>query len=134
MVLEQELQNLIQRIPDLRWIRVVRVDGSGTHLTFRFDAGHIKRDTPADIYEDRYSSMTAASLSLNERIAYQLVLGKARYSVIAGEIRTYIFLLIGDGTEWVMSIGVQGNPPIDPIIRYFAERDYLAHIVPHLNI
>ena len=131
-MVEEAIHQITQAIPDIRWLRFVRVDGLA-HPTYMYhDDGH-RHDTEIDREEDRYSAMTAASISLGERILYELVLGTPKSVVLNGEFGTYFMLPLGDGSEWVISFVVKGHPSVDATIKYFQDRQYLASIVPALK-
>ena len=131
-MVEEELRQIILSIPDIRWLRFVNVDGVA-HPTYRYDADGHRRDTDLDRHEDRKSAMTAAAMSLSERILYELVLGNRQNVVLNGASGTYFLLPIGDGTKWVISFVVIGQPSVDTTIKYFQDRQYLASILPALR-
>jgi predicted regulator of Ras-like GTPase activity (Roadblock/LC7/MglB family) len=131
-MVEQELQQLIEAIPDILWLRIISVDGV-VHPAYRYDAGSIKRgNTDLEREEDRKSAMTAAGFSLSARISYELRLGESRFSIVAGRQGISFLLPVGDGADWLLAFVVRGQPAIDPIIQYFRDRDYLASIAPLL--
>jgi predicted regulator of Ras-like GTPase activity (Roadblock/LC7/MglB family) len=131
--IHHELDQITLHIPDVRWIRIISIDGLA-HPMYRFDADLVKPETDEDSEEDRLGPMSAASLSLSERIASEFDLGKSSFVVISGEAGTHILLPNGDGTEWCISFVVKGHPPIDQTIKYFKDRAYLAHIIPLLTV
>jgi predicted regulator of Ras-like GTPase activity (Roadblock/LC7/MglB family) len=128
---KQEVQHIVQAFPDVLWIRVVSVDGLDQPAGY-YDSAGIKAEIELDPEGDLYAPMTAASLSLSERIASEMKLGKQPFAVIAGRQGVHLVLPVGDGAKWVMSLGFKGQPAIDPILQYFKNLDYLAHLIPLL--
>jgi len=85
------LKNLRMSTPDVEASAVVSVDG----LT-------IASDLPADVEEDRVSAMSAAMLSLGERIATELGRGGLEQVYIRGN-EGYVFLT-AVGEEAVLTV------------------------------
>ncbi len=85
------LKNLRMSTPDVEASAVVSVDG----LT-------IASDLPADVEEDRVSAMSAAMLSLGERIATELGRGGLEQVYIRGN-DGYVFLT-AVGEEAVLTV------------------------------
>ena len=79
------LRDLRVITPDIEASAVVSVDG----LT-------IASDLPADVEEDRVSAMSAAMLSLGERIASELGRGVLDQVYIRGDAGYVILMSIGD--------------------------------------
>jgi predicted regulator of Ras-like GTPase activity (Roadblock/LC7/MglB family) len=131
MTVEEALEDMKKAFPDLRWIRIVSVDG-WSNPDYNYDRG-IKRDTALDIEEDHFSSTSAASLSLGERISQMMGLGDLQCTVVAGLNATYFLLPIGDAEHWVLSFAINGHPSIDKVLDYFKERNFLAEIEPLLK-
>lgn len=76
----ERLRNLRMSTPDIEASAVVSVDGLP-----------IASDLPADVEEDRVSAMSAAMLSLGERIATELGRGALEQVYIRGD-DGYVFL------------------------------------------
>ncbi len=87
----ERLKNLRMSTPDVEASAVVSVDG----LT-------IASDLPADVEEDRVSAMSAAMLSLGERIATELGRGGLEQVYIRGD-EGYVFLT-AVGEEAVLTV------------------------------
>lgn len=118
------LHRIATDLAGVRSIRCVRVDGLSTHwMSYGV--------SPSVPEEDRIAPMTAAGLSLSERIAQEIGLGRFTFTAIMGENLSYVLLndaFSRDGVSYVMVLLLEGNPPIDPIRAYFEESSVLADI------
>lgn len=90
------LRNLRMNTPDVEASAVVSVDGLP-----------IASDLPSDVEEDRVSAMSAAMLSLGERIAAELGRGTLQQVYIRGE-EGYVFLS-AVGEEAVLTVLAREN-------------------------
>ena len=79
------LRDLRVSTPDIEASAVVSVDGL-----------IIASDLPADVEEDRVSAMSAAMLSLGERIATELGRGSLEQVYIKGEKGYVVLMSVGD--------------------------------------
>ncbi|MBA3875018.1 MAG: hypothetical protein H0X30_38320 [Anaerolineae bacterium] len=131
-MVEDELYLITLFIPDIRWIRFVRVDGIH-HPAYIYDAPDYRRDNIYDQEDYRKPAMSAAAVSMSERISQDLVLGSPRTVVLDGTSATYFLLPVGDGNEWKIAFVVNGHPPVDRTIKYFQDRQYLETLVPFLE-
>jgi len=127
-LVQHELKQLADQISELRWMRIVSVDGL-SHPFHRVDSVNIEKESE----EDRIGPISAATLSLAERLAYELGLGNLKFTITVGVSATSISLPLGDGMEWGISISFKDHGSINRILQYFENNSYLAHIVPLLD-
>jgi predicted regulator of Ras-like GTPase activity (Roadblock/LC7/MglB family) len=115
MRIKQQLKEFADRMPDIRWIGLIATDG--------FGIGHYNKNhyTQAPIFTreivtpsgerilieeeheegDRVTPMTAATLSLSERISQEVGTGEWEFTVIAGKRAKKIALSINQETGLV---------------------------------
>lgn len=124
--------HILLKIPDILWIRIIHVDGLAcSHYDYNSES--VKNEPDILDNEDLYAPMSAATLSLSERITSEMKLGVFRLTIIAGKDATHFFVPIGTGEKWFLSFAVAGHPSIDNIIAYFENRNFLAEIEPDLK-
>lgn len=124
---QDEIYKVTSQIPDVRTYRIVSVDG--VIHTFNY----VNSGSPYEVREeDRLAPMSAATLSLSERIVGELGLREFKFTVMAGLRGMYFNVPIGDGAEWCFGLVVKGHPSIDHIIKCFEESNYLEAILPLL--
>jgi uncharacterized protein len=100
---ERDLACIATRLPEARWIALVTCDG----LLYSLFPSH------STIEGDRVSAMSAAMLSLGERIAGELKDGKLQYTLIAGaEGMTLVLALSRD---YALSMGLNRDISVDTI-------------------
>jgi len=131
-MVEDELYLITLFIPDIRWIRFVSIDGL-VNKTYLYDAPNYRRDNMYDQDDDRKPAMTAAAMSISERITRDLVLGDPRIVVLGGTSATYFLFPIGEESGWMIAFVVNGHPPVDRTIKYFQDRRYLEKLIPFLE-
>ncbi|MEL6524639.1 MAG: hypothetical protein AAFQ07_02920 [Chloroflexota bacterium] len=51
-----------------------------------------------------------------------------RYSVSSGDKGLHLLYYVGYTDAYLLSMYITGNPPLDPIISYIADRDHLSEI------
>lgn len=94
--LEERMKALLNTVPEIEGAAVVSVDGLG-----------IASVLEPDVEEDRIAAMSAAMLSLGERIASELGRGKMDQVYVKGE---YGFaLLTAVGPQAVLSVIARGD-------------------------
>jgi uncharacterized protein len=77
----------------------------GVRLAALFtSSGLIRGCWPTITDEDRLSAMSAATLSLGERIIKELKLGRLRYALQAGELGTHCVIALNDEVALVLDI------------------------------
>ena len=120
-VVREEIKRIASQIKNIRWIGVFTVDGL-THSYVVMDAAHAME-------EDRVTAMTAANLSLGERISSELNLGgEVSYTVIAGSEASFFNLAIGDSDMYRLCLSISGSPPVDEIIDLLKNNESLEMI------
>ena len=102
--LNQELARLAADLPETRWIVLLSKDGVN------------KAVFPEFVGEtDRLSAMSAATLSLGERITRELKGGEMRYTLIGG---TYnLHLIIALGKDHMLVLGLRPTVSLDSIFK-----------------
>ncbi len=95
--LEQTLRQVARKLPDLRWAAVVSANGLVQEMYDPFG----KTDS------DRASAMTAAALSLGERISRELRHGQLTYSVTAGDEGLFVVHSIEKAYALAVSLPVE---------------------------
>ena len=96
---ERALREVAHKLPDLRWAAIVSADGLVQTIYNPFG----RQDA------DRVSAMTAAALSLGERITTELRHGHLAYTVVAGDEGTFAGHLVGEGYVLVVSLPVEAE-------------------------
>jgi predicted regulator of Ras-like GTPase activity (Roadblock/LC7/MglB family) len=108
-LLHDELAEFAAKLPALSWVGVMSVDG----LTEGF---YSKTDR---IEEDRVSAMSAASISLSERISSELGIGIFRFTVIAAHDGTTFTIEMSD--DRVLMFALVQCPSIDSVLSIVAD-------------
>jgi predicted regulator of Ras-like GTPase activity (Roadblock/LC7/MglB family) len=119
-LLHDELAEFAAKLPVLSWVGVISVDG----LTEGF---YSKTDR---IEEDRVGAMSAASISLSERISSELGLGTSRFTLIDGQDGTVFTIGLSD--DRVLMFALEQCPSIDTVIS--AVRDNVHPLLEVLDI
>jgi predicted regulator of Ras-like GTPase activity (Roadblock/LC7/MglB family) len=112
-LIHEELKSLAENIAQIVSVGLVSVDG----LTM----GFYSRSPNAE--QDRLASMSAASLSLGERITSELGAGQWAFAVTAGDNATIFQMTVGD--EAVLIAIIEGLPSIDqtlPLLKVACEK------------
>jgi predicted regulator of Ras-like GTPase activity (Roadblock/LC7/MglB family) len=97
--LEQALSEIARRMPNLHWAAVVSANG----------LVHTIYDPFAEADPDRTSAMTAAALSLGQRISQELRHGSLTYAVIAGDQGLFITYPIGEAFMLALSLPAEAE-------------------------
>jgi len=101
---EQALDPIARSVPEARWIALVTVDGLPCGIVNAF----------AGIEADRVSAMSAAMLSLGERISYELKNGNLQYNLIAGaDGFSFVLVLSGD---YILAMGLRRDASIPDLL------------------
>jgi predicted regulator of Ras-like GTPase activity (Roadblock/LC7/MglB family) len=106
---ERALREIARKLPDLRWAAIVSVDGLVQTIYNPFG----KQDA------DRVSAMTAAAISLGERITTELRHGHLAYAVVTGDEGIFAGHLVGEG--YVLAIGLPADTEIGAVIEVLAQ-------------
>ena len=107
--IERALAYIAAQLPEARWMAVVTCDGllCGT-LPSR-----------SIIEQDRISAMSAAILSLGERIAGELQDGKLQYSLIAGAEGMTLVLVLSQ--DYVLTLGLNREISVHTVFERLRE-------------
>ncbi|MFZ6027613.1 MAG: roadblock/LC7 domain-containing protein [Chloroflexota bacterium] len=98
---EASLARLAADLCDVRLLALLTADGL------------VRGCWPASFDEDRLSAMSAATLSLGERIVKELKLGKLRYALQAGEFGLHLVFML-DG-EYGLAMNVRPDVSLDAL-------------------
>ena len=106
---ERALREIAHKLPDLRWAAIVSADGLVQTIYNPFG----KQDA------DRISAMTAAAISLGERITNELRHGHLAYTVVTGDEGIFAGHTIGEG--YVLAVGLPTAADIGTVIEALAQ-------------
>lgn len=103
------VENLVLMLPSAQWAAVVTTDGL-------LEALYQRGDAPDD---DRITAMSAAYLGVSERAAHDFMLGRFRYTFLAGEQGAALTMLIGD--SWLLTLCFDNVISYDAIFQKLPE-------------
>ncbi len=106
---ERDLACITTQLPEIRWTALVTCDG----LLYGIFPSH------SEIGEDRVSAMSAAMLSLGERIARELKDGEFQYTLIAGADGMTLVLALNQ--DYVLTIGLSRDISISTVFESLRE-------------
>lgn len=106
---ERALREIARKLPDLRWAAIVSVDGLVQTIYNPFG----KQDA------DRVSAMTAATISLGERITTELQHGHLAYAVVAGDEGIFAGHFVGEG--YVLVVGLPAEADVGTVIEVLVQ-------------
>ncbi|OGO16259.1 MAG: hypothetical protein A2Y93_09160 [Chloroflexi bacterium RBG_13_68_17] len=107
------LGEMARELPDPEWVALVDSDGL------------IVACVPAEppVETDRISAMTAASVTMGNRVLAEIEGGKMRYASIAGSARQHLTVMVSP--DRLLSIGIRPDVPAQatfgPLSRYIPE-------------
>lgn len=108
-LLHTELIQFAAKIPDLLWVGVISIDG----LT----EGFVSKT--ATMEEDRVAAMSAATISMSERISSELGMGVMRFVVTMGSQGVIFSAALGE--EEVLMFAVDQCASVDRILALMSE-------------
>ncbi len=106
---EQNLSRIARAVPEARWLALVTTKG--------LERGSYPAQLP--IEQDRVEAMSAAILSLGERIARELEDGNLEYSVIAGSEGVTLVLVLS--RDYVLTLGLNPGTAVDTVLEKLRE-------------
>jgi predicted regulator of Ras-like GTPase activity (Roadblock/LC7/MglB family) len=118
--IERDLASLSVQLQETRWVALVTSDGVLRGI-FPSQPG---------IGEDRISAMSAAMLSLGERITRELENGKLRYNIMAGDEGVALMLVLSQ--DYVLAVGF--NREISAQTVFEKLRESIAPLLKTLQI
>lgn len=101
---DRALAALVEKLPESYWGALVRNDGIMVSCF----------PSRLPVEEDRISAMSAAMLSLGERIAGELGIGDLGYSIIAGANGLQLVLVLD--AEMVLALGLRRDVSVDSVL------------------
>jgi len=105
--INEALSQLVLESPAIVRATVVTVDGL-TRASF-----------PSQTAEDRISAMSAAMLSLGERICNELGSGEMRYTIIAGAKTLQLLIVLSE--DYVLELELRPNVSVDAALNAIKE-------------
>jgi predicted regulator of Ras-like GTPase activity (Roadblock/LC7/MglB family) len=102
--LEQALAGLVQTPPRATWAALVRTNGL---LVGCFPSLN-------DTHQDRIAAMSAALLSLGERVSKELRSGALQYALIAGEEGLNLVVILD--RDYMLALGLPPNVAPDAVL------------------
>lgn len=108
--INEQLELIAAHIPTIFYMVIVTADGLSTTKWTPDDA----MPSQKSIEEDRYMAMSAAHLSLGERVSKEVGCGDYQLSMIRGNIGTIFQFMIDD--KYVLSLGMREVKSIDALL------------------
>lgn len=106
---ERDLAHIAMKLSNARWVALVKCNG----LLYSIFPSH------SEIGEDRISAMSAAMMSLGERIARELKDGEFQYTLIAGA--DGMTLMLGLSQDYVLTIGLSRDISVSTVFESLRE-------------